>query len=666
MNIKVSSYILVIVLFFSCFSQISTATNPGEIQTGYVSLEYHNVSVYAPAVAQTENGYEGVISTITVTIQNNGSGRVFVDTLPLTQVDMQGSARLAVKVAGAFVENDNNFDVNPNEYDYFFVIRTSAPVIGGPSAGGIMTLATISLLENWTIDKNLVMTGMINPDGSIGPIGGIPYKIDAANSVGASRFLIPKGQMTYTETVTETTTQNGWTQIITKPVTRNVSEYAMENYGMEVYEVGDINDVLLYATGHTFVVPESEHQITSQDYISAMRPLADSLLSNAEDLYSNASEVFDTSNIPNRWPYYYKNQITDYLNYAESYLNDAEELYDDDLFYSSASKSFQSLISSRFVSYACEYFNSVNSDNFINGLINDTQLIFDDKSKLVKNEDINDMISLQCVGIAQKKVVEASSYINEAMVSFNNSNYLNALYQLAFSYERSNSVEWWITLSSQFSDNNDVDQTTITALAEDYIDNAQQSIAYATVLIQEMGQSSSFLTSAESLLVTARDDMDNGFPAAALFDSLEALVKGNLALELVDGVTEDKIDRARESASISIGESRKQGIEPILSVSYYELAESLENESSYNDAIFQYKYSALIAGLVGLTNSAGSYSSRYSGIPESNPNSSEHGLLNDIHDYSILQVGIGGIIGLFIGIILYSMICKIKKKKQTS
>ena len=158
MNIKNTMYtftaLLALIILFFNFSPIVIATYPGEIQSGNLSLEYHNVTVYAPAVAQTDTGYEGVISTITVTIQNQGSGSVFVDTLPLTQVDMQGSARLAVKVASSYVRNDVNSTVNPDEYDYFFVIRTSAPIIGGPSAGAVMTLATVSLLENWTtIDK---------------------------------------------------------------------------------------------------------------------------------------------------------------------------------------------------------------------------------------------------------------------------------------------------------------------------------------------------------------------------------------------------------------------------------------------------------------------------------------------------------------------------------
>jgi len=662
MTMRIKGFIAICsMILVTIFVYPSYASPAGFIQSGKVNIEFHNVSVYAPAVAQTENGYEGVISTITVTVQDNGSGRVFVDTLPLTQVDMQGSARLAVKVVGALVKNDDNCYVNPDLYDYFFVIRTSAPVIGGPSAGAIMTLATIALLENWTIDEHLVMTGMINPDGSIGPIGGIPYKVDAANSVGATRFLIPKGQMVYTDMVTETITQNGWTQIIQRPVTKNVSDYALDNYGMEVNEVEDINDVILYATGHTFDESESKHQITSEDYMSAMRPLAESLLENAQDLFNDSNGAFDGSDIPNSWPSYYKNQITDYLNYAESYLNDAEELYNDELFYSSASKSFQSSISSRFVIYACDYFEADNNEQFVNDLYNEIKSIYESKSNLVKNEDIVDLITLQCVGIAQKKAVEAYSYLTDAINNFNNSNYLSGLYQLAYSYERSNSIEWWINLSEKFIDDNEIDQITIIALAEDYIDNAQQSIAYATVLLQEIGQSSNFLSSAEELLVTARDDEDQGYTAAALFDSLEALVKGNLALELVDGVTIDKVIRARESASYSIGESRKQGVEPILSVSYYELAESLENESSYDNAIFQYKYSDLIAGMMRLTGSSGSFSSRYIGIPETSSYVLEKNITSNEEKIPFTEIIISLVIGLALGLLLGNIAFKKRK-----
>ena len=41
----------------SSFSQFSLATFPGEIYEGEVSLSYRSVTVYAPAVASTEEGY---------------------------------------------------------------------------------------------------------------------------------------------------------------------------------------------------------------------------------------------------------------------------------------------------------------------------------------------------------------------------------------------------------------------------------------------------------------------------------------------------------------------------------------------------------------------------------------------------------------------------------
>ena len=149
MSKKLLILVLSLLIIYSSFFQFSLATSPGVINEAAVSIKYRNVTVYAPAVAHTNNGYVGVTSTITVTIQNNGSSRVFVDTLPLTQIDMQGSARLAVKVASALVKNDDRCEINPSEYDFFFVIRTSSPIIGGPSAGAIMTTAVISLLQNW-------------------------------------------------------------------------------------------------------------------------------------------------------------------------------------------------------------------------------------------------------------------------------------------------------------------------------------------------------------------------------------------------------------------------------------------------------------------------------------------------------------------------------------
>lgn len=617
---KFTIYILGIFLIIStAITPFVAATTPGQMYDTTISLESRNMTVYVPAVGQTVQGRTGVITTVTVTIQSNGSGRVFVDTLSLAQVDMQGSARLSVKVASSYVSNDDNCSINPSSYDYFFVIRSASPIIGGPSAGGIMTAAVISLLEGWNMDEKTVMTGMINPDGSIGPIGGITQKIDAAASVGAQRFLIPEGQNTYTEVVTETVPlPNGWNQY-QKTITRNVSDYALENYGIEVQEVTDINDVLRYYTGHYFPVTASEHSISTEEYIDSMKPLATNLLTQANTSYYNAQAAFEDTEIPNAFPYYYRNQVTDFLNDAEDTLQTSEDWFSKELYYTSTSYSFQSLINSKFVNYICAYYNSEHQISYVDELFTNASNLFDEKSALAKEAKIEGAVSLQCVGAAQKRATEAASYIDLAEEKIKDGDYFSAIYYIARAMQRSESIGWWLGLTEYFNETVDFTSEQLEELANDYILDAQQAIVYAGIILQEVGQSSSFISDAQSMLDTAKEDNVNGYPAAALFESLEALSKANLALELVDATTQEKIqirlDRANESASASISESRLRGIEPILAVSYYEFAQSYIEEN-VETALFYYKYSDLIPGVLTVTGICGSESSRYVGIPE--------------------------------------------------
>ncbi|MEV6770342.1 PDZ domain-containing protein [Nocardia sp. NPDC051030] len=65
--------------------------------------------------------------------------------------------------------------------------------IGGPSAGLMFTLALIDKLTPGELSggKFVAGTGTIDPDGKVGPIGGIQYKMIAAREAGAETFLVP-------------------------------------------------------------------------------------------------------------------------------------------------------------------------------------------------------------------------------------------------------------------------------------------------------------------------------------------------------------------------------------------------------------------------------------------------------------------------------------------
>jgi uncharacterized protein len=274
------------------------------------------------------------------------------------------------------------------------------------------------------------------------------------------------------------------------------------------------------------------------------------------------------------------------------------------------------------------------------------------------------MVTLQCVGAAQQRINEAASYLSEANISFRSDDYLTALYKSAYAQKRIDSVEWWLNISTPFNDSGEVNTSVINTLAEEYLDDAQQAIVYSEIIVSEMGQTSSYLTDAKALLETARQENEEGYSAAALFGAFESLVKANLALELVDGVTDEKVERARERASASITEIRNIGIEPVLAVSYYEYGQSLANESSLNTAIVYYKFADLIAGALRFTTPYGVQSSRYVGIPDTTDitpwtvNPSRYiGLF-------ILFALIGGIAGVGVGILISGFFGQKKQKKQ--
>lgn len=63
--------------------------------------------------------------------------------------------------------------------------------VDGPSAGGLITVGTMAALRGDTIRSDAAMTGAINPDGTIGPVGGIPQKIEGAAAAGKKLVLIP-------------------------------------------------------------------------------------------------------------------------------------------------------------------------------------------------------------------------------------------------------------------------------------------------------------------------------------------------------------------------------------------------------------------------------------------------------------------------------------------
>lgn len=73
-------------------------------------------------------------------------------------------------------------------------VYISADEIGGPSAGLMFALDIYNRFVAADITKGYTIagTGEINAQGQVGPIGGTPYKVVAADRAGAELFFVPR------------------------------------------------------------------------------------------------------------------------------------------------------------------------------------------------------------------------------------------------------------------------------------------------------------------------------------------------------------------------------------------------------------------------------------------------------------------------------------------
>ena len=65
--------------------------------------------------------------------------------------------------------------------------------VDGASASGLMTAGYLAALLGHAVSPEATMTGTMNPDGTIGPVGGIPQKFEAAIAKGKKRLGYPIG-----------------------------------------------------------------------------------------------------------------------------------------------------------------------------------------------------------------------------------------------------------------------------------------------------------------------------------------------------------------------------------------------------------------------------------------------------------------------------------------
>jgi uncharacterized protein len=237
--------VLVAILFIGILIGFSIGFIATEIQitpaptlTTPSKLTFFEAETYLPAV---DNEGNGVITSLKVE-SRHGTGKVLtnIDKL-LFWVDTQYSIQIAKSVA------ENITGVDADEFDLTYTIESEeAGLIGGPSAGASLTVATISVLENKELKKDVMMTGTINPDGTIGQVGSVLEKARAAKDVGATLFLVPPGESEQVFLKPEEKCVKRAGFIFCETTYKQITVNIGEDVGISVIEVETISDALKY------------------------------------------------------------------------------------------------------------------------------------------------------------------------------------------------------------------------------------------------------------------------------------------------------------------------------------------------------------------------------------------------------------------------------------
>jgi len=506
-------------------------------------------------VTEVRGGYAGILANLTV-YALPGSGHVFVQTMPLTEIDTQASARLAKEVSCELLNS------NCSGLDFFYIVEGDYPMIGGPSAGAAMTACTLSVLLNKTLYNDVAITGTINPDGSIGPVGSVLEK--ASVLAGYNKFLIPADSANQLALINGTM------------VKVDIPSYAQSNLGLNVLTVTDIIEAFKHLSGYEIIFENvSSSEVASDEYSIVMRMMAGSLI--------NKSLNFNLTDYPTK--------LNELVAEGSSLLNDARSYYDNGSYYNSASYAVRSLIINYYVYNIINYNNITSAELLINETYNDI-LSFEESLKSFKVDHIYD---LESYAITIDRLNEAKDLISSTY----NKQLTEALYYNSFAQARLLTAEEWFSLTKFFSSNEttDFNSELLKPLIIQRLEQARNSLTYAKTLTTD-----NLLNSAEQHLSIAYEAYNEGEYVYSLFEALKSRAEANLAMG-VRGVINlsAKIDSKKEAALRAINRAEQRGLLPFLSLSYVEYADTFRDEDP-NQALAFLSYAVEFAGVSGLIN----------------------------------------------------------------
>jgi uncharacterized protein len=524
MNKGVKALILIL-LAISIVSPMALAVT----RTGHIKLL---------AVYQEGEGFKGSPADVELEIKD-GAGRVFLETIPLSKVDTQISTRFAKEMACSFVDTDCD------KYDFFYTIKSTAGIVGGPSAGGAISALTVAMLNDLEIDQETAMTGTINSGELIGPVGSLRAKIEAAKDAGIKRVIIPSVQAEQKEdNVTDTV------------------EYGKE-IGVEVVPVATLGEAMFALTGTSFEQEDKEAEAPAE-YKETMETVSGELCGRAESLLSEV-DVFDLNTMKSVNFDWVKLQLE-----AKNLTEKGKEAVENGNFYSAASYCFGSSVKSNTILYEMKNLTQEQAAEeaaTISKKIDD----FDRATERRQKETITD---LQTYMIVKERILEARQYLADGA---------NDSSTLSYTNERLNSAIVWSGFFNKGGEKYDLDEEALKESCSEILGEVDERFQYLNMFFPGL------LNDLRNNLLMAHKHYETGNYALCVYLASRTKAEANVMVtmlsikeEVVDELLRQKLIAARHAVTKQID----KGIFPIIAYSYYEYASSLQEENKFAALIY--------------------------------------------------------------------------------
>lgn len=475
-------------------------------------------------IVGVDNQGSGIIGNLTAEVQP-GKGRVLINTQPFQGIDLQNSERIAVEVA----KEVTDFDFSG--YDVIYTIVTpGAHIVDGPSAGGAFTLATIAAIEEKEINPDFVLTGTIQEDGSIGPVGAIMEKAKAAADGNVRTFLIPKGQSVQNQYVRKVRIPApGWYIETIEPVPVNVITYAKENWDLNVYEVSDIKEAMKYAftpeqvekplekskPAQNVTLPKFASPVESYNDFAKM---VDAEINRAKENYEKTREKFDSSSLPDDVNIVLKSMF----DVSKQRLEEAELANEKGYEYSSGDKAFKSLIITKTANDLIDY--SSKGEEYIDQRKSNTKSELIEVRKTIDTDTEGSICSpknFEWAVASKQRMIYAENKFN-SIETDENLQPIDIFYGL-------NTIEEWLYISKNFISGKEISGTTECII--NFKDDAEAAIKTAEGQIMiARGLGLEVTEDAQWYLDAAKKGSERGDYLQALYDATSAHTRASTGI----------------------------------------------------------------------------------------------------------------------------------------